>query len=68
MNSRRPRWGAMLIVVALAAAVIVALASVREPLLRAAGRMAFGGVCRRDRGDAQRRNAQGGEQRGQPRG
>jgi len=39
MISRRLRWGAMLIVVALAAAAILAAPSVREPVLRAAGRV-----------------------------
>ena len=38
MRSRRPRWGVMLIVAALAAAAILAVPSVREPVLRAAGR------------------------------
>jgi hypothetical protein len=37
MISRRPRWRSMLIVVALAAAAILAVPSVREPVLRAAG-------------------------------
>jgi hypothetical protein len=38
MSSRRPRWGPLiLVVVALAAAAIVAVPSVREPVLRAAG-------------------------------
>jgi hypothetical protein len=37
MKSRRPRWGAMLIAVALAAAATLAIPSVREPVLRAAG-------------------------------
>src|SRR6266566_3112819 len=39
MSSRRPRWGLMLIVVALAAAAIVAVRSVGAPVLRAAGRV-----------------------------
>ena len=39
MSSRRPRWGLMLIVVALAAAAVVAVVSVWEPILRAAGRV-----------------------------
>jgi hypothetical protein len=39
MISPRPRWGAMLIVVALAAAAVLAAPSVREPVLRAAGRV-----------------------------
>ena len=39
MIFRRPRWGAMLIVVALAAAGVLAAPSVREPVLRAAGRV-----------------------------
>ena len=39
MMSRRSGWGAMLIVVALAAAAMVALRSVREPLLQSAGRL-----------------------------
>ena len=34
---RRPRWAPILVVVALAAATIVAVPSVREPVLRAAG-------------------------------
>src|SRR5450755_1196165 len=38
MRSRRPRWGAMLLAVALAAAAILATPFVREPLLRVAGR------------------------------
>jgi uncharacterized SAM-binding protein YcdF (DUF218 family) len=37
MSSRRPRWTPILLVVALAAATIVAVPSVREPVLRAAG-------------------------------
>ena len=37
MSSRRPRWAPILVVVALAAATIVAVPSVREPVLRAAG-------------------------------
>jgi hypothetical protein len=37
MISRRPRWRAMLMVVAVAAAAILAVPSVREPVLRAAG-------------------------------
>jgi hypothetical protein len=37
MNSRRPRWAPILGVVALAAVAIVAVPSVREPVLRAAG-------------------------------
>jgi len=37
MSSRRPRWAPILGVVALAAAAIVAVPSVREPVLRAAG-------------------------------
>jgi hypothetical protein len=37
MSSRRPRWAPILVVVALAAAAIVAVPSVREPVLRAAG-------------------------------
>jgi hypothetical protein len=37
MSSRRPRWAPILIVVALAMAAIVAVLSVREPILRAAG-------------------------------
>ena len=37
MISPRPRWGAMLIVVALAAAAVLAAPSIREPVLRAAG-------------------------------
>jgi hypothetical protein len=37
MSSGRPRWGSMLIAVALAATAIVAVPSVREPVLRAAG-------------------------------
>jgi hypothetical protein len=39
MIFRRPRWGGLLIVVALAAAAILAVPSVREPVLRAAGRV-----------------------------
>jgi hypothetical protein len=38
MISRRPRWAPILVVVALAAASIVAVPPVREPVLRAAGR------------------------------
>lgn len=37
MISRRPKWSTMLIVVALAAAAILAVPSVRGPVLRAAG-------------------------------
>src|ERR1700730_13530659 len=37
MSSRRPRWAPILGVVALGAAAIVAVPSVREPVLRAAG-------------------------------
>jgi uncharacterized SAM-binding protein YcdF (DUF218 family) len=37
MSSRRARWAPILVVVALAAAAIVAVPSVREPILRAAG-------------------------------
>ena len=37
MNSHRPRWALILAVVALAAAVLVAVPSLRESLLRAAG-------------------------------
>jgi hypothetical protein len=37
MSSRRPRWARILVVVALAAAAIVAVPSVREPVLRTAG-------------------------------
>ena len=37
MSSRRPRWGPILVVVALAAAAIVAVPSIREPVLRTAG-------------------------------
>ena len=37
MSSRRPRWAPILIVVGLAMAAIVAVHSVREPILRAAG-------------------------------
>src|SRR5262245_57492868 len=37
MTSRRPRWAPILLVVALAAATIVAVPRVREPVLRAAG-------------------------------
>ena len=37
MSSRRPRWAPILIVVGLAMAAIVAVHSVREPVLRAAG-------------------------------
>ena len=37
MSSRRPRWAAILVVVALAAAAIVVVPSVREPVLRTAG-------------------------------
>jgi len=37
MSFRRPRWAAILVVVALAAAAIVAVSSVREPVLRTAG-------------------------------
>jgi uncharacterized SAM-binding protein YcdF (DUF218 family) len=37
MTSQRPRWAPILVVVALAAASIVAVPSVREPVLRAAG-------------------------------
>src|SRR5271169_1759846 len=37
MSSRRLRWAAILTVVALAAAAIIAVPSVREPILRAAG-------------------------------
>ena len=37
MSFRRPRWAPILVVVALAAAAIVAIPSVREPVLRAAG-------------------------------
>src|SRR5215468_1312751 len=39
MSSRRPRWPPILVVVALAAAAMVAVPSVREPVLRAAGRV-----------------------------
>ena len=39
MISRRLRWGAMLIVVALVAAAILAVPLFREPVLRAAGRV-----------------------------
>jgi len=39
MSSRRPKWGSMLLIVlALVAGAIVAVPSVREPVLRAAGR------------------------------
>ena len=37
MSSRRPRWAPILVVVALAAAAIVAVPSVREQVLRTAG-------------------------------
>ena len=37
MISRRPRWALILVVVALAAVAIVAVRSLREPVLRAAG-------------------------------
>jgi hypothetical protein len=37
MSSRRPRWVPILVVVALAAAAIVAVPSIREPVLRTAG-------------------------------
>jgi len=37
MSSRRPRWALILVMVALAAAAIVAVPSVREPILPAAG-------------------------------
>ena len=37
MSSRRPRWGPILVAVALAAFAIVAVRSLREPVLRAAG-------------------------------
>ena len=37
MISRRPRWAPILVVVALAASTIVAVPSVRESVLRAAG-------------------------------
>src|ERR1700719_3395665 len=37
MSSRRPRWAPILGVVALGAAAIVAVPSIREPVLRAAG-------------------------------
>jgi uncharacterized SAM-binding protein YcdF (DUF218 family) len=37
MSSRRPRWAWILVVVALAAAAIVAVPSIREPVLRTAG-------------------------------
>jgi hypothetical protein len=37
MSSRRPRWAPILVVVALAAVAIVAVPSIREPILRAAG-------------------------------
>jgi hypothetical protein len=37
MSSRWPSWGPILVVVALAAATIVVVPSVREPVLRAAG-------------------------------
>src|SRR5215468_5693658 len=37
LSSRRPRWGLMLIVIALAAAAIPAVPSLRESVLRAAG-------------------------------
>jgi hypothetical protein len=37
MISRWPRWAAILVVVALAAFAIVAVRSLREPVLRAAG-------------------------------
>jgi uncharacterized SAM-binding protein YcdF (DUF218 family) len=37
MSSRRPRWTPILAVVALAAAAIVGVPSIREPILRAAG-------------------------------
>jgi hypothetical protein len=39
MISRRPRWALILVVVALAAVAIVAVRSLREPVLRAAGWM-----------------------------
>jgi hypothetical protein len=39
MISRRPRWRAVLMVVAVAAAAIVAVPSIGKPVLRAAGRM-----------------------------
>jgi len=39
MISRRPRWGAMLMMVALAAAAVVGTPSLREQLLRVAGRV-----------------------------
>ena len=37
MSSRRPRWAPILVVVALAVFAIVAVRSLREPVLRAAG-------------------------------
>src|SRR5580704_9886319 len=37
ISSRRPRWAPILVVVALATAAILAVPSVREPVLRAAG-------------------------------
>jgi hypothetical protein len=37
MNSRRPRWAPILVVVALATVAIVAVRPLREPVLRAAG-------------------------------
>jgi hypothetical protein len=37
MSSRRPRWAPILVVVALAAAAILAVPSVREPVPRTAG-------------------------------
>src|SRR5262249_59406765 len=37
MSSRWPRWAPILVAVALAAATIVVVPSVREPVLRAAG-------------------------------
>jgi hypothetical protein len=37
MTSRRPRWAPILVVVAVAAATIVAVPSIQEPVLRAAG-------------------------------
>jgi len=39
MRSRRQKWGAMLVAVALAAAATLAIPSVRESVLRAAGRV-----------------------------
>lgn len=39
MSSRRRRWGSILLIITLAAAAIIAVPSVRDPILRAAGRV-----------------------------